>query len=91
MGSRRNSRPLKRRVEFTPEQESILEGVSRETSRPSDVWLKDQIKWRKELVERYNSEIADLEKRLQAALGVGPVGEGMKALGDAMDAESQGK
>lgn len=62
------------RVTYTPEQESILAGIDREVSRPSDVWLKDQIRWRRELVSRYQADIVDLEERLKA-LGIEDPGE----------------
>jgi hypothetical protein len=61
--TRRRSRPLAR-AKYTPEQESILAGIDRRIEGWNENWIRDQIRWRRELVERYNAEIKQLEAEI---------------------------
>lgn len=58
---------MRPRVEFTETQQQILGKFEAEFQGKRKVWLQGQIKWRKELVERYNAEIAEFEQRLAEA------------------------
>lgn len=64
--TRRKNRPLSRTA-YTPEQESILAGLDAKVEVWNENWIRDQIKWRKELVDRYNAEIKQLEIQLSGS------------------------
>lgn len=52
------------RVEFTETQKEILASVDGVGATKAEAWFKDQIRWRQELIDRYQAEIAALQERL---------------------------